>query len=106
MGYPHFLETGVNQLAMRKGRGRLCLLCLLRVLLIKHRRYDKNSIIAGASGVNEVRVFGGEGNRHETGVKIFDIKQGCYSVDSSFKSSSICFVTAKQGFFVYNYGKS
>ena len=70
------------------------------------RRHDKNTIVAGASGVNEVRVFTAENsNKHSTSVKIFDMKQGCYSVDTSFKKPEICFVTAKQGFFIYSYKK-
>jgi hypothetical protein len=66
--------------------------------------HDKSTIIAGASGVNEVRIFAGQ-SKHSFAVKIFDLKQGCYSVDASKKDKNICFSTAKQGFFVCNYGK-
>ena len=77
-------------------------LALGKIIFI-YRRQGNDNIIAGASGVNEVRIFSGQGNKHETALKIFDIKQGCYSVDGAYKQPNICFVTAKQGFFVYNY---
>jgi hypothetical protein len=49
-------------------------------------------------------MFAGQ-TKHNPVLKIFELKQGCYSVDLSKKESSLCFSTAKQGFFVYQYSK-
>jgi hypothetical protein len=59
--------------------------------------------VAGASGVNEVRMFAGS-IKHSSVMRIFDLKQGCYSVDVAKKDHKIGFTTAKNGFFVFSYG--
>ena len=65
-------------------------------------RFDKKAIIAGAFGPNEVRIFSGE-TKHSTGVRIFDLKEGCYCVGGNSKKREIAISTTKKHFLLYSY---
>ena len=52
--------------------------------------------------MNEVRIFTGE-NKHTTGVRLYDLKHGCYCVDGSYSKKEIAFSSSKQGFYICKY---
>lgn len=62
-------------------------------------------VLAGACGVNEVKLFYEENSRHKTACRLYDLKHGCFSVDISNKKKEFAFTTAHQGFYIYKFDK-
>jgi len=55
------------------------------------RKSDKNSIVAGAVGTNEVRVFRKDGAHYKCTNRISKLKGGCFSVDCSNKKKEFVY---------------
>jgi hypothetical protein len=55
------------------------------------RKADKNSIVAGAVGTNEVRVYRKDGARYKSTNRIGKLKGGCFSVDCSSKKNEFVY---------------
>jgi hypothetical protein len=67
---------------------------------------NNNTIVAGACGINEVKVFNrGEGEKFKESFRLHGLKNGVFSVDHSWTRKELCFSTAREGFYIYEYGK-
>ena len=65
------------------------------------RNKDRNSIVAGACGINEVKVFHREEGRFSGSTLVHGIGHACFSIDSSWVTDEFAFTTAHDGMFVY-----
>jgi hypothetical protein len=69
------------------------------------RHKDKKSIVAGACGVNEVKIYHWLDGTYRPTTLVHNIGHGCFSIDSSFTTNEFSFTTAHEGFFTYKEDK-
>lgn len=62
--------------------------------------------MAGACGINEVKILHREDGRFKVSTVISGLGKGCFSVDSSWTQPEYVFTTAKEGMFIYSETKS
>ena len=58
--------------------------------------------MAGACGVNEVKVFHREGSSYSLSTVLGNLEGGCFSVDTSPKQPLFGFTTSKNSLYIYN----
>ena len=58
-------------------------------------------MLAGACGINEVKMFHRQEGKLASSTLIHGIGHGCFSVDSSWTTNEFAFTTAHDGMFSY-----
>lgn len=48
-------------------------------------KLNKGMVLAGACGINEVKLFNEENGKYRLAARLYDLKHGCFSVDFSSK---------------------
>lgn len=65
-------------------------------------KYDKDVILAGACGLDEVKVFHNASGKPALSTVIRGLKGGCFSVTSAHKANEFSCSTGKDGFFTFS----
>ena len=69
-------------------------------------KLQKGMVLAGACGVNEVKLFYENNSKHQLAARLYDLKHGCFSVDLSTKKKEFAFTTAHKAIYAFKYDKN